>query len=88
MTIEDNCLFWYKTIKEKTMIDDWKICYSVYYPDGSTVDPKEKFMFAHIRAKNEDEAISILKKEFYGLDVKIFGKPIHTFISEDEYENN
>lgn len=69
------------------MINDWKICYSVLMPDGSHLNPKEPFLVAHINGKTEDEAIANLKNEFIGLEVKTFGKPVHTFIYEDEYEN-
>ena len=59
------------------MIDYYKICYTAQYPDGKLLDPSKPFMDAYVIASSKDEAITSLKDEFPGLDIKISKEPVH-----------
>ena len=68
------------------MIDNWKICYVATYPNGEMLDSDNPFKTANINAKTSAEAIEKLKEEFRGCKIAIHGTPMHSLISEHEYE--
>ena len=64
----------------------WKICYAAYSKAGVPLDEKEQFTYANIVANTADEAVSILRDEFNMMEVKTFGKPMHFYVYDEEYD--
>jgi hypothetical protein len=67
--------------------NNWAICASVQYPNGELIDKDKPFGTYNIEASTAEEAIKILEDELPGCKVKVFGKPIHSIVTEKEYEN-
>lgn len=69
------------------MIDNWKICYIAWLA-GEILDKNTPFKSANIRAKTAEEAINKLKNMMHMCKIDIIGKPVHSYVTEAEYEAN
>lgn len=72
------------------MRDNWKICYTAISKAGEPLEEskKDRFTYANICAKTANEAIDILKSEFSMFDIKVFGKPIHSYVTDEDYDKD
>ena len=66
------------------MIDNWKICYIAWLA-GEIVDKKTPFKSANIQAKTAEEAVEQLRAMMNMCKIDIIGKPVHSYITEAEY---
>ena len=67
--------------------DDWAICACLKFKDGELLDKKKPFAIYHIEAPTAKKAIEKLKKAFDSCDVIVYGEPVHSIATEEEYEN-
>ena len=67
--------------------NDWAICACIKFKDGEFLDKSRPFVTYHIEAPTAKKAIEKLKKAFDCCDVTVYGEPVHSIVTEEEYEN-
>ncbi len=67
--------------------NDWAITACIQWPNGELFNKDAPFGTYHVEAPTAEKAIELLKDDFRGCKVTIHGKPIHSIVTEDEYEN-
>lgn len=69
------------------MHHDWAICACLQFKHGELLDKNKPFGTYHIEANSGEEAIQKLKDEFPCCNVTTYGKPVHSVITDEEYDN-
>ena len=67
--------------------DDWAICACIKFKDGELLDKSRPFATYYIEASTAKKAVEKLEKAFDSCDVTIYGEPVHSIVTEEEYEN-
>ena len=67
--------------------DDWAICACIKFKDGELLDKSKPFATYHIEAPTAKKAVEKLEKAFDCCDVIVYGEPVHSIVTEEEYEN-
>ena len=67
--------------------DDWAICACIKFKDGELLDKSKPFITYHIEAPTAKKAVEKFEKAFACCDVTVYGEPVHSIVTEEEYEN-
>ena len=70
------------------MIDYWKICCCLQYPNGEIVDKELPFKTMNIVAKTADEAKKKIIDNFNMCKVTFWKEPKHISMTEEEYNGS
>lgn len=67
---------------------DWVVCACLKFKNDKELFYRDRpFRTFHIEALTAEDAIEQLKKNFAECDVIVHGEPVHSIVSEEEYEN-
>jgi len=69
------------------MRHDWAVCACLQFKTGELINKNGPFATYHIEANSGDEAIQKLKDEFRCCNIIINGKPVHSIVTDEKYEN-
>lgn len=67
------------------MRDDWRVCCCIQYKTGELLDKKKPFTELHINAISAEDAVNEVKKMFNMCDVTVVGQPVHSFVTDEDY---
>ena len=63
------------------------ICACLKFKDSKLLDKSKPFATYHIEAPTAKKAVEKIEKVFDSCDVTIYGEPVHSIVTEEEYEN-
>jgi hypothetical protein len=66
---------------------DWMITACLMFKNGELFDKKEPFKEYHIEALTAKDAIADFKSRFAECDVIVYGNPVHSIVTAEEYEH-
>ena len=70
------------------MVKTYAICACLQFAgDGELVDKSKPFKTYYVEALTSEEAVFKFKKDFSMCIVTMYGKPIETIVTDEEYNN-
>lgn len=67
------------------MRDDWRVCCCIQHKNGELLDKKKPFTELHINAASAEDAVNEVKKMFNMCDVTVVGQPVHSVVTDEDY---
>lgn len=67
--------------------DVWEVCACLQFVDGDLLDKKKPFKTYYVEADSAENAVQKMKEDFACCNVTLSGKPIHSIVKSEDYEN-